>query len=84
MIPHLIKWIDITEDGGWHTTEEFYNVLKDKKGNIVTQVGFLYSQDKKMTVIIDSWIGEGEHLLYRVIHRIPTDCIVELKELTTM
>ena len=81
MTPHLIKWIDITEDGGWHTAEEFNEIIKNKKNGIVTQVGFIYSQDRKMTVIIDSWIGEGEDLLYGVIHKIPTDCIIECTQL---
>lgn len=82
MKPYLIKWIDITEDGGWHTAEEFNDVIKDKASTIVTQVGFLYSQNKKLTIVVDSWIGNGEDLMYGVIYKIPTDCIIELKELT--
>lgn len=81
MKPYLIKWIDITCDSGWHTPEEFNDFVKDKKEGIVTQLGFIYSQDKKMTVIIDSWIGNGEDLLYGVVHKIPTDCILEQTEL---
>ena len=84
MKPYLIKWIDITEDGGWHTPEEFNEVLKgNKKDSIVTQVGFLYSQDSKLTVIVDSFVGH-EDILYGVIHQIPTSCIIKLQELNNV
>lgn len=82
MKPHLIKWIDITHDSGWHTVEEFNNYVTDKRENLVTQLGFIYSQDRRMTIIVDSWIGVGDDMQYGVIHKIPTDCIVEIKELT--
>ena len=81
MKAYLIKWIDITHDSGWHTVEEFTQYVSNKKENIVTQVGFIYSQDKRMTVMVDSWIGNGDDMLYGVIHKIPTDCIIEQKEL---
>lgn len=81
MKPHLIKWIDITHDSGWHSKEEFDQFVTDKKENLVTQVGFIISKDKKMTVIIDSWIGEGEKVQYGEIHKIPTSCILKIKEL---
>lgn len=81
MTPYLLKWIDITHEAGWHTSEEFYNYISDKKENIVTQIGFIYSQDKRMTIIVDSWVGEGEEIQYGVIHKIPTDCIIEMAEL---
>lgn len=80
MKPYLIKWIDIIEDGGWHSPEEFNDFVKNKKENIVTQVGFIYSQDKLMTVLVDSWIG-SEEIQYGVITKIPTDCICMQEEL---
>lgn len=79
MKAYLIVWEDITHDAGWHSAEELNEYINDKKENIVTQLGFIYSQNEKMTIVVDSWIGEGE-IQYGVIHKIPTGCILKIQE----
>lgn len=91
MKAYLIVWEDITHDAGWHSAEELNEYINDKKENIVTQLGFIYSQNEKMTIVVDSWIGElpkagnlkieiEDPIQYGVIHKIPTGCILKIQE----
>jgi hypothetical protein len=75
-----VTWTDIEElAGGWHDQEDVDRFISENRSRTVKHVGYLYEEDEKYIVLVDSLAGDE----FGTLNIIPRGCIEEIKELKT-
>lgn len=74
--PCLVTCIDISTKQGWINQEECDSFISDESENIVYQAGFLYEQDEKQVVLLNSYFHNQD--LLGDVTKIPRGCIIEI------
>ena len=75
--PCIVKWIDITTLNGWVEQDAADDFITNDKENICYQAGFLYEQDEKKVVLLNSYFLEND--LLGDVTKIPKGCILDIK-----
>jgi len=76
-----VTWTDIVyKDSGWHHKNDVDDFILDTKKNTVKQLGYVYLHTDSLLILVDSYFLDDRD--YGTIHKIPTGCIVEIKELS--
>lgn len=77
-----IVWKDITSSSGWHSQNAIDRIVTNDNDGICKQIGYVYEEDEKQLVLVDSEINVDGQKQYGTIHKIPKGVIVSQKVLS--
>ena len=80
MTATIIEWKDITSSDGWHTLNALEKFITDEKNGVCKMIGFVYEEDEKQLVLVDSTITVSGQKQFGTIHIIPKGCIISRKD----